>query len=70
MLSKIAKLIDVKSLVTLALTAVFCVLAIRGDVSVEHFLTIYSVIVAFYFGVQYEKHRSKTDEGDDNNGLE
>lgn len=70
MLNKIAKLIDVKSLVTLALTAVFCVLAVRGDVSVEHFLTIYSVIVAFYFGVQYEKHRSKTDEGDDNNGLE
>ena len=70
MLNKIAKLIDVKSLVTLALTAVFCVLAIRGDVSVEHFLTIYSVIVAFYFGVQYEKHRSKTDEGDDDNGLE
>ena len=68
MISKLAKLIDVKSIVTLALTAVFCVLAVRGDVSVEHFLTIYSVIVAFYFGVQYEKHRNKADEEGDTNG--
>ena len=69
MLRKIAKLIDVKSLVTLSLTAVFCVLAVRRDVSTEHFLTVYSVIIAFYFGTQYEKHRSKA-EGDDDNGLE
>lgn len=75
MREKISKLIDVKSLVTLALTAVFCVLAIRRDVSVEHFLTVYTVIIAFYFGVQYEKHRNKVDENNepeegDNNGLE
>ncbi len=62
MWDKISKLIDVKSIVTLALTAVFCVLAIRRDVSVEHFLTVYTVIIAFYFGVQYEKHRNKVDE--------
>lgn len=75
MWDKLSKLIDVKSLVTLALTAVFCVLAIRRDVSVEHFLTVYTVIIAFYFGVQYEKHRNKIDENNepeegDNNGLE
>jgi Flp pilus assembly protein TadB len=71
MLKKLAKLIDVKSLVTLALTAVFCVLAIRRDVSVEHFLTVYTVIIAFYFGVQYEKHRNKADEEEgDSGGLE
>ncbi|MBR6872885.1 MAG: hypothetical protein IKH78_08115 [Ruminococcus sp.] len=64
MLNKLAKLIDVKSIVTLALTAVFCILAVRGEISVEHFLTVYSVVIAFYFGVQYEKHRSR--EGDDN----
>lgn len=68
MIDKISKLIDVKSLVTLALTAVFCVLAIRRDVSVEHFLTVYTVVISFYFGVQYEKHRNKADEkGDDTN---
>lgn len=59
MLQKLAKLIDVKSLVTLALTAVFCVLAIRKDVSTEHFLTVYSVIIAFYFGTQYQKAQNK-----------
>ena len=65
MIQKLAKLIDVKSLVTLALTAVFCVLAVRGEISTDHFLTVYSVVIAFYFGVQYEKHRSK---GDDEKG--
>ena len=65
MIQKLAKLIDVKSLVTLALTAVFCVLAVRGEISTDHFLTVYSVVIAFYFGVQYEKHRST---GDDENG--
>lgn len=60
--NKLAKLIDVKSIVTIILTVVFSVLAIRGDVSAEHFLTVYSVIIAFYFGVQYEKHRNKIDE--------
>lgn len=74
MKDKLAKLIDVKSIVTIALTAVFCVLAIRRDVSVEHFLTVYSVIIAFYFGVQYEKHRNKVDEdpkkGENTDGLD
>ena len=74
MKDKIAKLIDVKSIVTIALTVVFCVLAIRRDVSVEHFLTVYSVVIAFYFGVQYEKHRNKVDEDEpkegDTNGLD
>lgn len=74
MKEKIAKLIDVKSIVTIALTVVFCVLAIRRDVSVEHFLTVYTVIIAFYFGVQYEKHRNKVDDapekGEDTDGLD
>ena len=78
MKDKIAKLIDVKSIVTIALTVVFCVLAIRRDVSVEHFLTVYTVVIAFYFGVQYERHRNKVDDdpekepekGEDINGLD
>lgn len=52
---KFAKLIDVKSLVTLALTAVFCVLAINGKLSAQEFLTVFSVVIAFYFGTQYNK---------------
>ncbi len=48
---RLARLLCVKSIVTLALTAVFVALALRGDVS-QDFMTIYSVIVAFYFGTQ------------------
>ena len=51
---KFAKLIDVKSLVTLALTGLFCVLAIKGNISQE-VQTIYLMIIAFYFGTQHAK---------------
>ena len=54
MLKNIAKLIDVKSLVTLVLTAVFAVLAAKGTVP-QDFMTIYTVIIAFYFGTQAAK---------------
>lgn len=52
---KLAKLIDVKSLVTLTLTAVFAVQTVRGEVSAEQFLNVFTVVIAFYFGVQYER---------------
>lgn len=52
---KISKLIDVKSIVTLCLTAVFCVLAVKGKVSAEQFLTVFTVVISFYFGTQYGK---------------
>lgn len=52
---KLAKLIDVKSLVTLALTTVFGVQTIRGYISSEQFLNVFTVVIAFYFGVQYQK---------------
>lgn len=55
MKARLAKLIDVKSLVTLALTIVFCVLSIIGAVPTE-FLTIYTVVIGFYFGTQAQKN--------------
>ncbi|MBO5449569.1 MAG: hypothetical protein J5994_09600 [Ruminococcus sp.] len=61
MKTKLSKLIDVKSLVTLLLTAVFCVLAVRGTVSAEQFLTVFTVVISFYFGTQYEKHKGGED---------
>lgn len=60
MKSKLSKLIDVKSLVTLLLTAVFCVLAVRGTVSAEQFLTVFTVVISFYFGTQYQKNRGES----------
>ena len=51
---RLSNLLSVKSLVTLILTAVFAYLAIAGEVSQE-FMTIYAVIIAFYFGTQAHK---------------
>ena len=47
-----ANLLSVKSLVTLTLTAVFAVLALRGTISGTEFLTIFTTVIAFYFGTQ------------------
>ena len=62
MKNKIAKLIDVKSLVTLILTAVFAYLAIKGKISGTEFLTIFTVVIGFYFGTQSMKNNDKKDE--------
>lgn len=55
MKERLVKLIDVKSIMTLALTVVFCVLALTGVVSGQEFITIFTVIVGFYFGTQAQK---------------
>ena len=52
---KIAKLIDIKSIVTLLLTLVFCYLAITGIIAAELFMTIFVVVIGFYFGTQAQK---------------
>ena len=52
---RLAKLIDVKSIMTLLLTIVFCVMALCGVISGQEFLTIFTVIVGFYFGTQANK---------------
>lgn len=54
LLKQAARLLCVKSLVTLMLTGVFAVMAVRGAVSQE-FMTIYTVVVSFYFGTQHER---------------
>ena len=54
-LKNIANLIKVKTSVTLAVTAVFVVLAIRGDITPDNTLMIISMVVSFYFGTQHEK---------------
>lgn len=64
MKQKFAKLIDVKSIVTLLLTIVFCILSVRKDVSSEQYLTIFTTIIAFYFGTQYSKPREVKKDAD------
>ena len=64
-ISRLANLLSVKSLVTLALTGVFAVLALRGTVSCQDFLTIFLIVVSFYFGTQSQKIQSALDGSDE-----
>lgn len=51
LVNRLSNLLSVKSLVTLILTAVFAYMACSGTIS-KDFMTIYAVIIAFYFGTQ------------------
>ena len=53
-LKRIAVLFSVKSIVTIVLTGVFAYMAVMGKIS-QDFMTIYAVIIAFYFGTQSQK---------------
>lgn len=57
---RVANLLSVKSLVTLTLTAVFAYMAVAGRIS-QDFMTIYAVIIAFYFGTQSQKTQDVLD---------
>ena len=56
---RLTNLLTVKSIVTVALTAVFSVLALRGTISGTEFLTIFTVVIGFYFGTQRAKEDTK-----------
>ena len=58
---KLSKLLNVKSIVTIVLTAVFAYLSVTDRIS-EQFMLIYTVIISFYFGTQYEKKVAKGGE--------
>ena len=51
-LTRLSNLLCVKSIVTLVLTGVFAYLAALERISSQDFLTIFSVVIAFYFGTQ------------------
>ncbi len=57
MQERLSKLLTVKSLVTLILTLVFAYLAITGEIG-QPFLTIYTMIISFYFGTQVERDKA------------
>jgi K+-transporting ATPase A subunit len=66
-LKRAANLLSVKSIVTLTLTAVFAYLSVTNQIN-QDFMTIYAVIIAFYFGTQSQKVQevieNTKDEGD------
>ena len=58
----VKNLLTVKSIVTLVLTLVFAYLAVVQVVSADQFLTIFTVIIGFYFGTQKAKDDYEKDE--------
>ena len=54
-LKNLAALIKVKTIVTMAVIAVFAVLALRGDITPDNVMIVVSTVIAFYFGTQAEK---------------
>lgn len=64
MKEQITKLLSVKSLITLVLTVLFFCLAIQGALKASDVLTIYTVVISFYFGTQHEKKVQAEEETD------
>ena len=64
---RIANLLSVKSLVTIVLTIVFAYMAVTGKIS-QDFMTIYAVIIAFYFGTQSQKTQDILDSNESKEG--
>ena len=59
-IKRLGNLLSVKSIVTLVLTGVFAYMAVAGAIS-QDFMTIYAVIIAFYFGTQSQKVQDAVD---------
>ena len=60
MKKRLANLLSVKSLVTLVLTVVFACMAVTEKIS-QAFMTVYAVVIAFYFGTQSQKQQDALD---------
>ncbi len=56
MKERLNKLLTVKSIVTIVLTLVFSYLSLIRVIPYDTFMTVFSVIIAFYFGTQVEKN--------------
>ena len=68
-LKRIENLLTVKSIVTLALTAVFAWQAVMGFFFKE-FMLIYTTVIAFYFGTQAQKLHSEAGAKHDDGASE
>lgn len=55
LIQRLTKLLSIKSLVTIGLTGVFCYLSIIKVIPAEIFMTVFTVVISFYFGTQAKK---------------
>ena len=64
LMKRAEKLLTVKSIVTIALTAVFMVLTLRGDITDQSFMNIFLMVITFYFGTQSKKIQKMVDNAE------
>lgn len=57
MKEQLTKLITVKSVITIFMSVLVFILALRGDIPGEEVTRLYTIIIAFYFGTQHEKQK-------------
>ena len=55
MKENLTNLVKVKTIVTLAVIAVFVALAVRRDISADNVMIIVTSVISFYFGTQHER---------------
>lgn len=67
LLKRIGNLLTIKSLVTLMLTIMFNILAYRGDIDSVVFVSVYNLVIGFYFGTQKVKEVTEKDANSDTN---
>ena len=60
MKERLDKLLTVKSIVTLLLAIVFCILSVKGVINGQEFLTVFTTVIAFYYGTQSAKNTTTT----------
>lgn len=62
---RIAKLIDVKSIITIALVIVLCIITLNGQTTPELFNSAVMLVLGFFFGKKVNKE-SSDDESNTN----
>lgn len=62
-IKNLSNLIKVKTLVTLTLTLVFAVLSLTNRIASSDFLTVFLIVISFYFGTQSEKNSKEKNDG-------
>ena len=55
LLKRLSTLLGIKNLVTVILTLVFAYLSVNNMISSNEFLTVFTVVIAFYFGTESDK---------------
>ena len=56
-ISNLAALVKVKTIVTLAVIGVFTILSLKGQISADNVMLIVTSVISFYFGTQHEKSK-------------